>query len=217
MSTIAPADLLEALNWRYATKEFDPEKRIPDEIWVTLEESLVLTPSSFGLQPWEFIVITDREYRGQFVEHSWGQRQVVDASHLVVLAAKKSLGEEDIDAWIGEAARSRGVEPASMSALRDMLMSGVVKGMSDGEKAQWAKLQTYIALGNFMTCAALLGVDVCPMEGFVPGKYDEILGLGERNLTAAVLAPAGYRADGDKYAGLPKARFSREKVVLHHR
>ncbi len=213
MNAIAPNQLLDALRWRYATKEFDPNQAIPDDTWDTLEESLVLTPSSFGLQPWEFIVLTDRGFREQLVEHSWGQRQVVDASHLVVIAAKTSVTEADVDAWLEYAAQARGVEAASLGPFRDMLMGSVVNGMSDEQKAEWAKLQTYIALGNFMTSAALLGVDVCPMEGFVPAEYDRILGLPERGLTTSVLAPAGFRTATDKYASTPKARFPREKIV----
>ncbi|MEM9480045.1 MAG: NAD(P)H-dependent oxidoreductase [Verrucomicrobiota bacterium] len=208
-----PTQLIDALKWRYATKAFDPTKDIAPDVWDALEESLVLTPSSYGLQPWEFIVITDREYREQFVEHSWNQRQVADASHLVVMAAKKSVTEADVDAWIQATADSRGVEVSTLGTFRDMLIGGVVKGMTADEQERWAKMQTYIALGSFMTSAALLQIDVCPMEGFVATEYDRILGLAEKGLTTSVLAPAGYRADGDKYAALPKARFAREKVV----
>ncbi|MEM0897990.1 MAG: NAD(P)H-dependent oxidoreductase [Verrucomicrobiota bacterium] len=210
-----PSQLIEALRWRYATKAFDPTKDISPDVWDALEESLVLTPSSYGLQPWEFIVITDRDYREQLVEHSWNQRQVADASHLVVMAAKKVVTEADVDAWMQATADSRGVEVASLGAFRDMLISGVVNGMTSDEQEQWARMQTYIALGNFMTSAALLRVDVCPMEGFVATEYDRILGLVEKGLTTSVLAPAGYRAEGDKYATLPKARFAREKIVAH--
>ncbi len=206
MST--PAPILEALQFRYATKQFDPARKIAAESWNTLEQSLVLTPSSFGLQPWKFIIVTDAALRESLVEHSWGQRQVADASHLVVMAVQRKLDEASIDHFVARISQVRGVTPESLAAYRGMMTGSLGMMTTD-----WAAKQAYIALGQFMLAAAMLEIDTCPMEGFLPAKYDEILGLEARGLTAAVLCPAGYRAATDKYAELPKVRFAADEVI----
>lgn len=206
MST--PAPILEALQFRYATKQFDPARKIAAESWNTLEQSLVLTPSSFGLQPWKFIIVTDAALRESLVEHSWGQRQVADASHLVVMAVQRKLDEASIDHFVARISQVRGVTPESLAAYRGMMTGSLGMMTTD-----WAAKQAYIALGQFMLAAAMLEIDTCPMEGFLPAKYDEILGLEDRGLTATVLCPAGYRAATDKYASLPKVRFAADEVI----
>lgn len=213
MST--PSDILSALTWRYACKVFDPAKKIPAETWDALEQSLVLTPSSFGLQPWKFLVIEDPALREKLVPHAWHQRQVADASHLVVMAVPKVVSEDHIDANIMRMAEVRGGTPDALMGFRKMV-TGFRSGLeAKGETEQWAKLQAYIALGQFMLAAAMLGVDTCPMEGFVPAKFDEILGLDVQGWTTAVLCPAGYRHEDDRYAALPKVRFQVGDVIEH--
>ena len=205
--------LLEALNWRYATKVFDPEAKIPSATWAALEQAMVLTPSSYGLQPWKFIVVQDKALREKLLPHSWKQRQVVDCSHLVVMTVRKVMAEADVDALITRIAEVRGGTPDALAGYRNMMIGDVVTGERSKIVAEWAKMQAYIALGNVMTCAALLGVDSCPMEGFAPAKYDEILDLAKDGLTTAVLLPLGYRAEADRYAELPKVRFKTQDVV----
>ncbi|WP_294223722.1 NAD(P)H-dependent oxidoreductase [Prosthecobacter sp.] len=205
-------ELLNALNWRYATKVFDPTKKIPADIWAALEESLVLTPSSFGLQPWKFIIVQDQELREQLVAHAWRQRQVADCSHLVVMAVKKSYNLDDLDAFITRMVEVRGGTPEALAGFRKMVAGTQAQGYMTTE---WAKMQAYIALGQFMMNCALLGIDTCPMEGFVPAKFDELLGLEAQGLTTAVLCPAGYRHADDRYAVLPKVRFKTSDVVEH--
>lgn len=209
---MTPDQLIAALNWRYACKVFDPSRKIPGATWAALEESLVLTPSSYGLQPWKFLIIENRELREQLVPHTWRQRQVADCSHLVVMAVKKALSIEDIDAFITRMAEVRGGTPEALMGFRKMVGGTQAQGYMSKE---WAKMQAYIALGQFMAFAALLGIDTCPMEGFVAEKYDEILGLEARGLTAAVLCPAGYRHPDDRYAVLPKVRFKSSDVIEH--
>ena len=213
MTPIPTSQLLEALNWRYATKVFNPDAKIPAETWATIEQALVLTPSSFGLQPWKFLVVQDQELREQLVPHSWNQRQVADCSHLVVMTVKTNMTEADIDAFIHRIAEVRGGTPDALAGYRNMMVGDVVNGARSKIVTWWAKMQAYIALGNAMTCAALLGVDSCPMEGCVAEKYDELLGLAKDGLTTAVLLPLGYRAESDRYASLPKVRFKTEDVV----
>jgi nitroreductase len=205
-------ELICALNWRYACKVFDPMKKIPADTWAALEESLVLTPSSFGLQPWKFLIVQDQELREKLVPHTWKQRQVADCSHLVVMAVKKSLSAEDVDAFITRMAEVRGGTADSLAGFRKMVVGIQSQGYMSKD---WAKMQAYIALGQFMAACSLLGIDTCPMEGFAPDKYDEILGLDALGLTTAVLCPAGYRHSDDKYAGLPKIRFKASDVIEH--
>lgn len=212
-TTFTPEYVTEQLNWRYATKKFDPSRKIPEEIWEVLEQSLVLAPSSFGLQPWKFIVVRNPQIRQQLLEHSWGQMQVVEASHLVVLAIKKDLNDSDVDRYIK---RMSEVQEVPVENLQKY--AGVVKGFLKQppfplDINEWSTRQTYIALGQYMTCAAMLGIDTCPMEGFVPAKYDEVLGLSAQGYSAVVVCPAGYRAADDKYATNPKVRYATEDVV----
>jgi nitroreductase len=214
MNTILTSQLHDGLSWRYATKQFDPRRKISPETWAALEEAIVLTPSSFGLAPWKAVIVTDQSVREKLLEASWGQRQVADASHLVVFAAKKNLGESDIDAFLSRVAGVRGVPKASLDGFRGMLVNTVISGMNPEARTAWAARQAYIALGNLLTSAALLGIDACPMEGFAPTHYDEILGLAKHGLTATVLCPVGYRAETDKYAAAKKVRFPAEDVFL---
>lgn len=215
MKIIDRHQLIEQLTWRYATKQFDPARKIPGQDWAALEEALVLTPSSFGLQPWTFLVIDDPAVRAKLLLASYGQPQVVDASHLVVFATKANYSEADVDAHIQQAAKINGVSVGSLDGLRNMALRSVVQGMNEIERRNWAVNQTYIALGNLVTSAALLGIDAGPMGGFERARYDEILGLKARGLTASVIAALGYRKDSDKYASAPKVRFPREEVVVH--
>lgn len=215
MAVISGEQVVEQLQWRYATKRFDTEKKISAADWSALEQSLLLTASSYGLQPWKFVVVTDPAVRESLVEHSWKQRQITDASHLVVFAIQKQMSEELVDRYVERVVEVRGGEIEKLEGYRNMMVRDIVTGArGQGEASmQWAKLQSYIALGNFMTAAAMMGIDTCPMEGFVPEKYDEILGFDKLGLTAAVLCPAGYRAAGDKYAHLPKVRFTADDLI----
>jgi nitroreductase len=213
MNPISPAGLLDALTWRYATKKFDPAKAIAPETWSALEESLVLTPSSYGLQPWKFWVITSPELKEQLKPLSWNQAQVTDCSHYVVFTIKKNLVADDVDRFVARTAEVRGVPVDSIAGYRNMMVSDVVYGARSFSVNEWATRQTYIALGNFMTSAALLGVDTCPMEGIEPVKYDKVLNLFEAGYATVVACAAGYRAEDDKYADLAKVRYVKSEVV----
>jgi nitroreductase len=215
MTPISPGLLRERLEWRYATKQFDPNRNISPEIWTALEDALILTASSGGLQPWAFVVITDRSLRAKLQAASYNQPQILDASHLVVFASKTDVTEADVDAHVARTAELRGVKPETLGGLRNMLIGGIVKAQSAAERKAWAGRQTSIALGNLLTSAALLGVDACPMEGFVPAQYDDILGLNLKGLGSISLCALGYRSPTDPYASAPKVRFPREQVVYH--
>ena len=214
MKTISTDALLTQLNWRYAAKQFDVQRKINPSTWAALEETLVLTPSSFGLQPWKFVVVTDPTVREKLVTASWGQRQVADASHLVVFAIKRNLRETDIDAHVNRIAEVRGATRDSLKGYRDAMVGSIITGRDEAARRSWASNQAYIALGNLLTSAALLGIDACPLEGIEPAKYNEILGLEQQGLSTVVAAAAGYRASSDKYAAARKVRFPKEEVLV---
>ncbi len=208
---ISSEQILQQLRWRYATKKFDPSKKIPNVLWHCLLESLVLTPSSFGMQPWKFFVVNDNQLREKLLEHSWGQKQVIDASHLLVMTIKNEINESEVDRYIKSMAQIRGISTEGLDGL-----SKTIKGFLDNpniDSRQWASKQVYIALGQFMTTAALLGIDTCPMEGFNPVKYDEILGLTQKGYHSVLVCPAGYRSEEDKYAYLSKVRYPFEEII----
>jgi nitroreductase len=205
--------LLTALNWRYATKFFDAAKKIPADTWQTLVQSLVLTPTSYGLQPYQFLIINDPAKRAELLSHSWGQKQVVDASHFVVFTARTEMKEADVDKLIQRTRELRKLPEGAFNPYRDMMLSDVVNGPRGKKAHEWAARQAYIALGNLMTCAAVLGVDACPMEGLSPVEYDKILNLAGTSYATVVACALGYRAAGDKYASLAKVRYETQDLV----
>ena len=214
MSAITDEQLLQQLNWRYATKQFDPHRKIRAADWAILEEALLLTPSSGGLQPWKFIVVTDPAVRVRLTPASYGQPQINTASHLVVFAAKNNFSEADVDAHLKNLAKIQGAPLEALAPLRGMLVGSIIQGLDESARNAWARNQAYIALGNLLTSAALLGIDACPMEGFDRAQYDEMLGLKARGLASAVIATLGYRLPVDKYSSAPKVRFPKEEVFI---
>ncbi len=213
-ANITPETLINQLTWRYATKQFDPQRKISPQDWAVLEEALLLSPSSGGLQPWKFIVVTDPSVRAKLLPASYGQAQITQASHLVVLASKDNFGETDVDAHVRHVASVQGVPVEALAPLRGMLVGGIVKSMDENARNAWARNQAYIALGNLLTSAALLGIDACPMEGFDRAQYDAMLGLKAKGLATAVVAAFGYRSANDKYASAPKVRFPKDQVFV---
>jgi len=213
MNHINNQQLLESLKWRYATKVFDPAKKIPPDVWQTLEQALVLTPTSYGLQPYRFLVIQDRAKRVELLPHSWKQKQVVDASHFVVFTARTRMTGADVDKLIRRTSDIRKIPADSLNFYRDMMLGDIVNGPRGKIAHEWATRQAYIALGNLMTCAAVLGVDACPMEGLNPPEYDRVLGLQGGDYATVVACALGYRAANDKYASLPKVRYETAELV----
>jgi nitroreductase len=211
MPPVTPETVVEQLKWRYATKKFDPARTIPPATWAALEQALVLTPSSYGLQPWKFFVVTDPAVKAQLPAHSWGQRQPEDCSHMVVLAIKANVGEADIDRHVARVSEVRGQPVETLARYKQTMVGSLTDPPFDIN--EWAARQVYIALGQFMACAAVLGVDTCPMEGIDPAKYDEVLGVAAQGYQTVVACPAGYRAADDKYAQTPKVRFKTEDVI----
>ena len=205
--------LIEALTWRYATKAFDPAKQIPAADWQALEQALILSPSSYGLQPWKFLVITDPAMRQQLLPHAWNQKQVTDSSRFVVFAGRTDITPADVDKLIDATARVQQREKATLEMYRGMMLGDLVNGPRHGMIGEWISRQVYIALGGFMTAAALLGIDTCPMEGLDPAKFDEVLGLTGRGYATKVACAAGYRSASDKHAAAPKVRYAPAEVI----
>jgi nitroreductase len=206
-------ELLKAMEWRYATKVFDATKKIPADVWAALEKILVLTPTSYGLQPYHFLVVQNPAIRAALLPHSWGQKQVVDCSQFVVFTARTEMQEADVTKLIARISQVRGVPAESLNFYRDMMLGDVVNGPRGKTAHEWAARQAYIALGNLMTAAAVLGVDACPMEGLAPAEYDKILKLEGSGYKTVVACALGYRAANDKYASLVKIRYETADLV----
>lgn len=215
MAALTPQPLLESLRWRYAVKVFDPARTIPAELWESLEEALVLTPSSYGLQPWKFLVISDPELRAALRPFSWNQAQITDCSHLVVLLRRRAITAADADQLIATTAERRGLDPAALDGYRQLIQKDLIDGPRSHTIGSWAANQVYIALGNLMTCAALLGVDTCPIEGFSPPDYDRLLDLETSPFQTSVVCACGYRSAADTYASLAKVRYGASQLIEH--
>ncbi|MDQ8199495.1 NAD(P)H-dependent oxidoreductase [Pelagicoccus enzymogenes] len=213
MATLNVKDILEQLNWRYATKEFDASRKIPAETIEALEEALVLTPSSFGLQPWKFFVVETQSVKDQFPAVSWNQQQPKDCSHLVVLASRVGYKRDDVGAFISRMAEVRKVSEESLSGYESFAGGFVDQANEQGWIDVWAQKQVYIALGQLMFAAAALGIDACPMEGIDPKAYDKILGIEGSGYSTVVACPLGYRSAQDKYATTQKVRFAKSDLI----
>lgn len=204
--------ILDALNWRYATKKFAPEKKISEETLMGLLEVLRLSPSSFGLQPWKFLVIENPEIRKKLHAAAWNQPQVIEASHLLVFCRRTDINEQLVNAFIESTAAARGVSTEDLSGMHEMI-AGFITNSSPEALAQWSARQTYIALGILLEACALQKIDAGPMEGFSKESFDEILGLSDKHLASVVICALGYRAPDDKYATAAKSRFALDQVV----
>jgi nitroreductase len=207
--------LLNALQWRYATKAFDANRQIDAPTWASLEQALVLTASSYGLQPWKFLVITDASIRRELRPHSWNQSQITDCSHLVVLLKKRTITASDADRLIEAIAQARGIETSVLAGYRQMIQVDLIDGPRSQIIGQWAANQVYIALGNLLSSAALLGVDTCAIEGFSPRDYDRILDLESDDYQSCVVCACGYRSSDDNYANLAKVRYPASDLIEH--
>jgi nitroreductase len=203
----------QALEWRYAVKKFDSQKKISEKDWRTLENSLILSPSSYGLQPWKFVVVQDPQIRQQLRDVSWGQSQVTDCSHYVVLTYKQKMDEAHIQKYIEQIAKVRNAPLSSLDGFKKMMIGDVVTGPRAQVIEAWAQRQTYIAMGFLMETAALLKVDACPMEGLDPQAYDKILKLSGTGWATIAAVAVGYRHAEDSLQKAAKVRFDRQDLM----
>lgn len=204
--------ILNALLWRYATKQFDPARKIHSSDWTVLEQSLIMAPSSYGLQPWKAIVVRSEGLKQQLPPAAWGQTQPAECSHFVVFAARRHVDRDYVISVIQRMADVRGIAVETLDGLRDAILSKTT-GMTD--HLPWTARQCYIALGFLLQSAALLKIDACPMEGIIPAKVDELLGLTGTDYTAVVACALGYRSATDTYAAAKKVRLETSAAVHH--
>lgn len=204
---------LENQNWRYATKKFDATKKVSQEDLDFLKEAIRLSTSSYGLQAYKILIVENPEIRAKLLPASWGQTQIVDASHLIVFANYTKIDAKDIDTYFETISETRNVPLDALSGYKEF-MSGSILGKTSEEINVWNQKQTYLALGNLLNAAAELKVDVCPMEGFVPAQYNAILGLDALHLNAALVATVGYRSEEDATQHNKKVRKSNQDLFI---
>ncbi|WP_299117257.1 NAD(P)H-dependent oxidoreductase [uncultured Winogradskyella sp.] len=206
-------NVIEQLKWRYATKKFDATKSISQEQLAILKEAFNLTALSYGLQTLKLVVIEDKVKREALVKHSYDQRQVVEASHLLILCIQNEIDNNDVDEHFENVTAIRNTPESILEPFKNQLKS-TIETMPKAKKMDWATRQAYIALGNLMTVCALEKIDSCPMEGFNPEAYDKALRLSEKGLQSVLLLPVGYRADDDMFSTLKKVRKPIENTVI---
>jgi len=206
-------EFVRALTWRYATKKFDPAKELRAEDIDTILSATNLSASSYGLQPYQFLLIQDKAIQEKLVPCSYNQPQVHDAAAVLVFAIRTNVDEDFIRQSAKDTEQVRGLESGQLDGYAKQMI-GSIMGMDDSARALWATKQAYIAMGTALAACAMLGVDACPMEGFLPDQYDEILGLADKSLSSVLVLPIGYRADDDVSSGYAKVRQPLDKMVL---
>lgn len=197
--------------WRYATKKFDPSRKISEQDMAILKEAMRLSSSSYGLQPYTIFIVENPELRQQILPAAWNQAQVVEASHLIVFAHVLNISDAHIDNYLNNMAQTRGLAIEDLKPYGDFMKSKI-NALTEAQRNTWTSKQTYLALGNLLNAAAELKIDVTPMEGFEPEKVDQILGLTEMGLGASLMATIGYRHADDASQNYNKVRKSTEEL-----
>lgn len=205
--------IIDSLKWRAAIKKFDPEKKVKQEDLEQLLRAANLAATSGGLQPFKVIVVGEGELKSKLEPHGYGQPQFASASHIVVFAVETNIGEETVDAYVSRASEVRGQGTESLIAYASS-MKKYIESMDDAAKINWGKNQAYIALGTVLAVAAEMRIDTCPMEGFDPIKFTEILDLESKSLVPVLALPIGYRSIDDVHSKAAKVRKKREDFVV---
>lgn len=206
-------DLIESLKWRYAVKKFDKNKILTDKQIQTLKEAFNLTASSYGLQPLKLLIIKNKTIQKDLVLHSWNQPQVLEASHLLIICIPKKYTSEKVKEYFNLVQKVRNTPDSIINPFKKFLTKEI-ENKTQEELFAWNKNQAYLALGNLLTACAVEKIDACPMEGFLPEKYDEILKLSEQNLTSVLVLPVGFRAEDDYMKDLKKVRKKVDDSVI---
>lgn len=199
--------------WRYATKKYDPTKKLSASDWMMIEKAIQYSPSSYGLQPYQFLRIEKPELREKLKAASWNQTQVTDASHFLVATTKSKITEDDVDRFIHLTAKTRGFPPENMKDYRNMMVNHVVKSFTPDQALSWSRRQVYIAIGFILQTAALLKIDATPMEGLDTNAYDDILGLKSTGYQSVAAVALGYRHPNDDYQKAAKVRFQKDELI----
>jgi len=198
-------NLIDRLNWRYATKKFDSERKLTLDQINTLKHAFNLTASSYGLQPIKLVVIANQEFKNNLLQSSMNQQQVVQCSHLLVICIDTKIDEAYIETYFKRITDIRKTPANILESFKKSLINEF-NDMSNSSIFSWSKNQAYLALGNLLTVCSVEGIDSCPMEGFLPDKYDEVLGLKPKNLKSVLVMPVGFRSSDDKFSSLKKVR-----------
>ena len=204
---------IEKLKWRYATKKFNPTKKLSEKKLQLLKEAFNLTATSFGLQTISMVVVSNETLRETLVEHAYGQKQVLQASHLLVICIQGDIQDLDVNTYYQNIRDIRNTPNDILDPYRNNLLT-MMEAKSVEERQQWSRNQAYIALGNLMTVCAIEGIDAIPMEGFIPEQFDRILNLQEYGLKSVLLLPVGYRAEDDMFADFKKVRKPIDEVII---
>ena len=206
-------ELLKSLKWRYATKKMNGDK-IPQDKLERILEATRLAPSSYGLTPYNVIVVEDQKLKEELQGACYGQTQLSESSAVLVFATWDEVTEHSVGNYINEIAKQREIPVESLNGLQDM-MNGSLTNMTHEQKISWAQRQAYIGLGFALTAAAVEEVDSTPMEGFVPESVDTVLGLQELGLKSVVVLPLGYRdTENDSLSTLKKVRWDNDKFFI---
>ena len=204
---------IEQLKWRYATKKFNPTKKLSKAKINILIEAFNLTATSYGLQTLKLVVLEDKTLREPLVAPAYNQKQVLNASHLLVICIQDNIQSTDVIDYYNNIKHIRNTPETILKPYREDLVS-MMQDMSVTERQQWSTNQAYIALGNLMTVCAIEGIDSCPMEGFIASEYDKLLKLNEKGLKSVLLLPVGYRADDDMFSTFKKVRKPIDEAVI---
>jgi len=204
-------EAIQHLHWRYATKKYNGSQIDQDNL-NTILESIRLTPTSLGMQPFKVLVIDNPELREKMLPIAHNQSQVKDASHLILFAANTNISEENINSYMNNVASTRQMPVENLAGFKGMI-NGFVGSKNEAQIAEWASRQCYIALGIAMATAAALKVDTTPMEGYKADEMDVLFNLKEQGFTSAVLLAVGHRdEEKDQLAKLAKVRKSSEEM-----
>lgn len=206
-------ELLNSLNWRYATKKYDASKKVSAADINTLKEATKLSVSAYGLQPYKILIIENPELRAKLQQAAYGQSAITEASQLFIFAIEKNVGEKEIAKYMNNVSETRGIPVENLDGFSNMI-NGFVSGLDENGRDNWAKKQAYLALSTLINTASLLKIDATPMEGFSPAQFDEILGLDKLGLTTAVIATVGYRHEEDASQHYKKVRKSDEELYI---
>ena len=198
-------NIIESLNWRYATKKFDSNRKLSKNQVNTLKNAFNLTASSYGLQPIKLIVISNQEIKNNLLESSLNQQQVIQCSHLLVICVETDIDESYIELYFKRVVDIRKTSPKVLESFKNSIINEF-NDMSNTSIINWSINQAYLALGNLMTVCSVEEIDSCPMEGFLPEKYDEILDLKTKNLKSVLVMPVGYRSVDDQFSSFKKVR-----------
>ena len=198
-------NIIDSLNWRYATKKFDSTRKLSKSQINLLKKAFNLTASSYGLQPVKLIVISNQKIKNSLLKSSMNQLQVIQCSHLLIICIESNINKSYIESYFKRVIDIRKTDPQVLESFKESIINEF-NDMSNTSIINWSINQAYLALGNLMTVCSVEGIDSCPMEGFLPEKYDEILDLKSKNLKSVLAMPVGYRSVNDQFSSFKKVR-----------